>query len=160
MDFIADHYFRACLERIDQAQHLYRQGQGCYALSMYTGGLAVECLLRAYMVRRKREFQSRHDLLLLFKESGILDIDPDRLKAKGLSDDQIQVHQKTLWSAVNDVFLLWRNSYRFASEARLLTYLKKMKLYQGAKGNLLKAKAYDLLKAAQGFIDKGVLQWQ
>lgn len=29
-----------------------------------------------------------------------------------------------------------------------------------AKGDLLKAKAYDLLKVAQGFIDRGVLQWQ
>jgi hypothetical protein len=35
-----------------------------------------------------------------------------------------------------------------------------MKLYQGVKGDMLKAKTYDLLKAAQRFIDKGVLQWQ
>jgi hypothetical protein len=28
------------------------------------------------------------------------------------------------------------------------------------KGDLLKATAYDLLKAAQRFIDKGVLQWR
>jgi hypothetical protein len=35
-----------------------------------------------------------------------------------------------------------------------------MKLYQKAKGDLLKANAYDLVKAAQQFIDKGVLQWQ
>ena len=62
--------------------------------------------------------------------------------------------------AVNDVFILWRNNYRFASEARLLAHLKKMKLYQGLKGGLLKAKAHDLLNAAQRFIDKGVLQWQ
>jgi hypothetical protein len=68
--------------------------------------------------------------------------------------------QKALWSSVNDVFILWRNNFRFASEARLVAHLKKMKLYQGAKGDLLKAKAYDLLKAAQAFIDKGVLQWR
>jgi HEPN domain-containing protein len=160
MDFTADHYFRASVERMSQAQHLYRQGEGFYALAMYAAGLAVECLLRAYTVKRKREFESRHDLLLLFKESGILDVDPDRLKAKGLTDEQIQSHQKELWSAVNAVFILWGNNYRFASEARLLAHLKKMKLYQGVKGNLLKAKAYDLLKAAQRFIDKGVLQWQ
>lgn len=61
---------------------------------------------------------------------------------------------------MNSVFILWRNNYRFASEARLLVHLKKMKLYQGVKGDLLKAKAYDLLKASQLFIDKGVLQWQ
>jgi hypothetical protein len=160
MDFTADHYFRASVERMSQAQHLYRQGQGYYALAMYAAGLAVECLLRAYIVKRRRQFESRHDLLLLFKESGILDVDADKLKEKGLSEEQIQAHQKGLWSSVNTVYILWRNNYRFASEDRLLAHLKKMKLYQGAKGNLLKAKAYDLLNAAQGFIDKGVLQWR
>lgn len=160
MDFTADHYFRAGVERMSQAQHLYREGDGFYSLAMYAAGLAVECLLRAYMVKRKREFESRHDLLLLFKESGILAVDADKLKAKGLTDEQIQTHQKVLWSSVNDVFILWRNNYRFASEARLLAHLKKMKLYKGAKGDIIKAKAYDLLKAAQSFIDKGVLQWR
>jgi HEPN domain-containing protein len=160
VDFTADHYFRASVERMSQAQHLYREGEGNYALAMYAAGLAVECLLRAYMVKRKREFESRHNLLLLFKESGILEVNQDKLKAKGLTDEQIQSHQKSLWSSVNDVVILWQNNYRFASEARLLAHLKKMKLYQGTKGDLLKAKAYDLLKAAQRFIDQGVIQWR
>jgi len=128
MDFTADHYFDASVERMSQAQHLYREGEGYYALAMYAAGLAVECLLRAYMVKRKREFESRHDLLLLFKECGILDMEPDRLKAKGLTDGQIQEHHKVVWLSVNNVFILWRNNYRFASEARLLAHLKKMKL--------------------------------
>ena len=120
----------------------------------------VECLLRAYMVKRKREFESRHDLLLLFKESAIVDVDPDKLKAKGLTDKQIQEHQAVLSTSVNDVFILWRNNYRFASELRLLAHLKKMKLYKKTKGDLLKAKAYDLLQAAQPVSRKGVLQWR
>jgi hypothetical protein len=160
MDFTADHYFRASVERMSQAQHLYREGDGYYALAMYSAGLAVECLLRAYISKRKREFESRHDLLLLFKESGILDIDSEKLTAKGLTERQVEEHQQALRSSVNEVSILWRNNYRFASEARLLSHLKKMKLYQGVKGALLKAKAYDLLKAAQGFIDKGIFQWQ
>jgi HEPN domain-containing protein len=160
MDFTAEHYFLASAERLSQAQHLYREGKGQYALAMYAAGLAVECLLRAYMVKRKSEFESRHDLLLLFKESGILDVDPDKLKAKGLDDEQIRIHQQVLRSSVNEVFILWRNNYRFASEARLLAYLKQLKLYQRVKGDLLKAKAYDLLQAAQRFIEKGVFQWQ
>ncbi len=84
------------MERMGQAQHLYRQGEGYYALAMYTAGLAVECLLRAYLVQRKAEFESRHDLLLLFKESGMLDIDPEALKAKGLTHVQILEHQRIL----------------------------------------------------------------
>ncbi len=58
------------------------------------------------------------------------------------------------------MFILWRNNYRFASEARLLAHLKKMRLYQGVKGDPLKANAFRLLGAAQRFIDKGVLQWR
>jgi hypothetical protein len=57
--------------------------------------------------------------------------------------------------------ILRQNNYRYASEQRLLAHLKKIRLYRRrAKGNLLKAIAYDLLKAAQWFIDKGVLQWR
>src|SRR4051812_31216415 len=103
MDFTADHYFRAGMERMSQAQHLYREGEGSYALAMYAAGLAVECLLRGYMMKRKRDFESRHDLLLSFKESGILNVDPDQLRVKGLTDDQIEENQKVLWSSVNEV---------------------------------------------------------
>jgi HEPN domain-containing protein len=56
MDFTADDYYRAALERMSQAHYLYRQGQGTYALAMYAAGLAVECNLRAFLLRRgKRE---------------------------------------------------------------------------------------------------------
>ena len=69
MDFTADHYFEASLERVNQAQRLFREGDGSFALAMYASGLAVECLLRAYMLKRKPTFESRHDLFLLFKEN-------------------------------------------------------------------------------------------
>ena len=82
------------------------------------------------------------------------------MKAKGLTEGQIENHQKTLWSSVNDVFILWRNNYRFASEARLLAHINKMKLFEGVKGDPLKANALRLLKAAQRVIDKGVLLWR
>src|SRR5690349_4076573 len=115
MEFSAEHYYRAALERISQARHLYRQGDGNYALAMYTAGLAVECMLRAFMLKKgKREFESRHDLLLLAKESGMLTVDGERLKEKGLADEQIEAHEKGLWASLNDVFIVWRNTYRFA----------------------------------------------
>jgi hypothetical protein len=161
MDFAAEHYYRAALERMSQAHHLYRQGAGNYALAMYAAGLAVECMLRAFLLSRgQRQFESRHNVLLLAKESGVLGVDRAKLKERGLSDDQIEGHEKSLWASVNDVFILWRNSYRFASEARLLAHLKKMKLYEGVRGDPLKANAFRLLGAAQRFIDKGVLQWR
>jgi HEPN domain-containing protein len=162
MDFKPEHYFQAALERMRQAHALYRDPEeSSYALAMYAAGLAVECLLRAYLLKRgNREFESRHDLLRLFKESGILDVDPDKLKAKGLTEAQIQDHRQALRVALNDVFLLWQNNYRYASEKRLLAHLKKTRLYhRGVKGNLLKARAADLLQAAQKFMERGIVQW-
>src|SRR5207249_1204825 len=110
--------------------------------------------------RGRTEFESRHNVLLLAEESGMLNVDRDKLKKKGLTDEQIEDHEKVQWASVNDVFILWRNNYRFASEARLLAHVKKMKLYEAVKGDPLKANALRLLKAAQRFIDKGLLQWR
>jgi hypothetical protein len=96
---------------------------------------------------------------LLFKESAMVDVHPDKLKAKGMSEAEIDHHVKTLRVAVNEVFVLWHNNYRYASEERLLSHLKRMKLYQGVKGDVRKARALQLLNAARLFITKGVLQW-
>ncbi len=89
MDFTPEHYYRAALERMSQAQNLYRQGAGNYALAMYAAGLAVECMLRAFILRRgPAEFQARHDVLLLARESGMLNVDRERLKEQGLTDEE------------------------------------------------------------------------
>ena len=58
------------------------------------------------------------------------------------------------------MYILWRNNYRFASEARLWLTSKQMELYQKVKGDALKANAHRLLTAAQKLIDNGVLQWR
>jgi hypothetical protein len=93
-------------------------------------------MLRAFLLKRgKRAFESRHNLLLLAKESGMLSVNRDNLKKKGLTDEQIEEHERALWTFINDIFILWHNNYRFASEARLLAHLKKMKLYEGLKGD-------------------------
>lgn len=90
MDFTVDHYYRAALERMGQAHHLFRERIGNYALAMYTAGLAVESMLRAFMLRRgKTEFESRHNVLLLAKESGMLTVERDRLRKKGLPTSRL-----------------------------------------------------------------------
>jgi HEPN domain-containing protein len=159
MDFTAEHYFRAALERITQARYLYEKGDS-YALAMYAAGVAVECLLRAYRLKVDPSFESRHDLLLLLKESRMLGMGQDRLKARGMSAQEIEQHTKALRSALNQVFTLWHNNYRYASEDRLRSYLKRQKRYEGIKGDPLKGNALQLLHAAQVFITKGVLQWR
>ncbi len=146
------------MQRMRQAQHLYREGSS-FALAIYVGGVAVECLLRAFKGRRDPTFDERHDLLRLFAASGMLRIDRDQLRAKHWTDNQIDSHLRTLQLAVNDIVRVWSNSYRFASEERLRSHLKKITGYRKIKGDYLKEQARQFLSSAQKFIDKGVVQW-
>ena len=101
-----------------QARALYDEGAS-YALSMYVAGLSVECLLRAFKMLRDATFDERHDLMRLFKASGMLNVDPAVLRAKGLAESQVQHHHRELQAALAVVYDLWSNDYRFASEDRL-----------------------------------------
>ena len=47
MQFSADQYYQAGVQRMEQAWEIYHCGNA-YALAMYCGGLAVECLLRGF----------------------------------------------------------------------------------------------------------------
>lgn len=158
MDFKAEHYFRAGIERMRQAYHLYAEGDS-YAFAMYSAGLAVECILRAFRWLKDTSFEGRHDLLELFHASGFGEIEEDHLREKGLSPEKIQQYAFALRGAINTVKALWHNNLRFASEARLRAYLKQIGLYKGKKGDLLKANALDLINAADRIVDKGVALW-
>ncbi len=159
MDFKSEHYFQASIERMRQAEELYFTRDN-YALTMYVAGVAVESMLRAFMLKKSRKFSSRHDVWALFKESSMLDLNPDTLKAKGLSEEESETYATELEAAVSIVATHWHNNYRYASEVRVRAHLKHMKLYQKVKGDLLKANALKLLSAAQVVINKGLVSWR
>ncbi|HET6880744.1 MAG TPA: hypothetical protein VFI31_11350 [Pirellulales bacterium] len=158
MEFPPEHYFQTATQRMQQAHYLYREGDS-FALAIYVGGVAVECLLRAFKGRRDPTFDEKHNLLRLFAASGMLQIDREKLLAQGWTELEIDDHLRTLQIAVNEVFRLWSNNYRFASEERLRSHLKKITGRQNIKGDYLKEQARRFLDSAQKFIDKGVLQW-
>jgi len=158
MEFPPEHYFQTALQRMRQAQYLYQEGAS-FALSIYVGGVAVECLLRAFKGRRDPSYDEKHDLLRLFAASGMLRVDPDKLRAKQWTDAQIDEHLRTLQVAANDVFRLWANNYRFASEERLRSHLKRITGYKRIRGDYLKEQTRRFLGSAQKFIEKGVVLW-
>lgn len=158
MEFPPEHYFQTATERMRQARLLFLQG-GSNALAIYVGGVAVECMLRAFKGRRDPTFDERHDLARLFSASGLLDVDRERLRARNWTDDRIDAHLRSLRAAVNDVVRLWANNYRYASEQRLMAHLKKVTGYQKIKGDYLKELARRFLNSAQTFVDSGVVQW-
>jgi hypothetical protein len=122
--------------------------------------VAVECLLRAFKARRDPTFDERHDLLRLFKASGMLRLDRDELRSINWTDAEIDEHLRTLQAAVNEIYKLWANSYRFASEERLRAHIKKTTGYQKIRGDYLREQARRFLNSAQRFFEKGVVQWQ
>jgi hypothetical protein len=122
--------------------------------------VAVECLLRAFKGRRDPTFDEKHDLLRLLAASGMLRVDRDKLRAKSWADAQIDGHVQSLRAAVNEIYRLWANNYRFASEERLRSHMKKITNYQKIDGDYLKEQTRRFLNSAQKFIDKGVILWQ
>jgi hypothetical protein len=159
MEFPPEHYFQTAVQRMRQARYLYQEGTS-FALAIYVGGVAVECLLRAFKGLRDPVFDERHDLLRLFAASGILHVDRNKLRAKQWTDAKIDDHLKTLRVAVNEVVELWANDYRFASEERLRSHLNKITSYKKIRGDYLKEQARRFLSSAQTFFDKGVMLWQ
>jgi HEPN domain-containing protein len=158
MQFRAEEYYRAGSERMRQARELFRSG-GSFALAMYCGGLAVECLLRAFRWREDASFEGRHDLQDLFKVSGLLKIDDDFMQRKGWTEAQIRDSRRGLTGAMNEVAVLWHNNLRYASEDGLKAFLRGRGRLAGVKGDPLKKNASDLLTAAQTVVNRGTTLW-
>jgi hypothetical protein len=117
-------------------------------------------MLRAFKLRRDPAYDEKHDLRRLFRASGMLQVDPEDLISKGLSEEEANQYILELQAALNEICILWSNDYRYASETRLRSHLKYLKLDRGLKGDFLKANARKLMNAAQTFVNKGVFQWR
>jgi len=155
-----EHYYRVSLERMRQAWNLYNDpDRESYALAMYVAGVSVECMLRAFKFFKTPTFDEKHVMPRLFRASGMLDLDPEILKARGFTEEKRQAHFEELQAAASYVCDLWENDFRFASEDRMRARLKSRSLDRGIKGDYLKKRALELLNASQKIIDKGVFQW-
>ena len=144
--FRPEHYFDAAIERMAQARLLYQQ-RDCHALAMYVAGVAVECMLRAFKGKRTKTLDERHDLERLFKASGLVHSDRGPLP-------------RNLPAAIAATCRLWSNDYRYASEDRLRSFLKKdAALRSRIKGDILKALALQLMQSAQTVVDRDEELW-
>lgn len=158
MQFRDKDYYAASLERMRQANFLYKKGDA-YALAMYCGGLAVECLLRAFRWKHDKGFEGRHDLNDLLKASGVLRVDEDYMRRRKNVDEDIRKSSLIFLAAMNDVVVLWHNNLRFASEARLMAFLRRINKLHGFRGDPKKKNAADLINAAQLVVNRGVVLW-
>src|SRR5438876_8046796 len=108
MQFRAEQYYRASLERMTQARRIYQDG-AAFSLAIYCGGLAVESLLRAFRWTEDTSFEGRHDLSDLLKASRLLWIDDEYMRRKNASEEAIHGSGVRLRAAMNEVVILWHN---------------------------------------------------
>ena len=145
MRFDAEDYRWAALERIQAAKIQF--DVGAYPECIYLAGLATECILRAYRLRSDPSFDSRHDL-------------PDLLRVSGLENFVPDTRRPQLAAALADVWIRWKNDYRFASQDRLGREFRAKKLLTGHKGDALKANAGIALSSGQQLVGIGDARWR
>jgi hypothetical protein len=158
MRFTGEEYCRAAIERMRQAREIHDSKES-FALAMYSSGLAVECILRAFRWQKDPSFEGRHDLDELFKASGLLQAHEERARKKRVLEEKIERFAAEVLEAMGVVAILWHNNLRFASEASLRAHLNRIGRLRGIRGDALKKNSADLLAAAEIVVSGGVTLW-
>lgn len=144
----AQTYRDAAKEHLGRADQLWDEEQ--YFLAHYVAGLAVECHLRAYLRQVTKEFDARHDLNGLAKESGFYDIVP----AKRVENFSVK------FSLLN---ARWRSNHRYYSERQFLDYMNQPNAQAQediqARGDKWKNLSRTVVSTAHDIINQGEAKW-
>ena len=129
------------MERLREARILY--DFQCWTGSVYLAGRAVEAVLRGLLRIKGRAHEAGRDLLEMLKQTPLPDLDMTG-SDKG----------ETIFAAMNELAVVWRNDLRFTGDRRFrrllnasgrLRRIGKMQV----KGNPLKANAKSVLEASE-----------
>ncbi len=140
----AETYRFAAREHLERALWLHQNGE--YFLSHFASGLAVECHLRAYLRLLINEFNSRHDLRELAKESGFYDIVPIGLETE-------------FYNAFETLNLRWRSNQRYYSNRQFLDYMTEIQADFKRSGDRWKNHSRTLFDLASKIITQGEAKW-
>jgi len=144
----ADTYRRAARERVEEARLLNQRRQ--HAMAHYAAGLAVECMLRAYLTREGQPVDTRHDLGLLWTRSNFLDYLPGR--------EDVRFSTR---AALGEVRTRWSNLHRYRDETALLDWLKRTGTEQKAsRASRLQRSSRAIVDAALEVVTRGELAWR
>ena len=144
MKSTADTYYNAALEHLNFAQWLWTQDR--FHQSHYYSGLAVECILRAYLLRITSEWESRHDLYKLAKESHFFDVVPSELQAD----------YGAKLCTLNE---RWNSNHGYFSARQIFSHWNDLQAEFRAKGDRDKNIGRVALNTAQDFVNLGVRSW-
>jgi len=143
--FTKDDYFRASKSRFLDLEYLKNSGENSI-LALYCSGVVIECMLRVYILRYTREFDSKHDLEKLYTKSELG------------SFLTIEEKQK-LSSYIKTANKIWSNDLRYCSEKRLKRIWKREFLKMGYPpkdmNKYISNKKSDLFRIAEEILSIG-----
>jgi hypothetical protein len=140
-------YFTASLTRYADLSHL-KTNRNSAIFSVYTAGVTIECMFRAYITKYTKEFDSKHDL--------------EKLYIKSLLGIQFDTDEKEqLAIAVKKANTIWSNDLRYTSEKRM----KRIIAHKNVRANLNDVNAYidreynTIFDATELIIKRGKEKW-
>lgn len=139
----SERYRAAARERLTDAGECYRAGR--YVACHYLCGLAVECLLRAYRTKTSLEFDERHELYLLYRDSFARHVPQSR--------------SATLYSDIIFLATLWSNGDRYATDSFLRKRMVRHGRFRKVRGNVMKEAARQVYNAAERVVTLGEQLW-
>ena len=149
MSSTAQSYFEVALDHLATAQKLFDDAdyENQYYLAHLFSGLAVECMLRAYLRRKTDQFEARHDLYQLASEAGFLDLVPKR-------------ERDPLGAALTLLNRRWRSNHRYLRARDLERHLQAVGAEKGVSGDLLANNADTMLVTATEIPKLGERKWR
>jgi HEPN domain-containing protein len=144
-------YLAAAQERMTTVNLLLGVAAPHHVEVCYLAGVAVECLLLAYLHRNGGELDAGHNLGLLAIRSGFYE---------GMKPEQRQATA----ALIGEFVTRWQNNHRYRSEAALRRYFNEKKLYyvsgkQTTREDVLEFNARILVNAATEIVTLGVRRW-
>ncbi len=141
-----DYYF-ASKERLNDF-HKLRPDEKSVIFAVYCGGLAIECMLRAFITKHTDQFDGRHNLMSLFFESRIT----EKLSIKEKERVNILLQEASQY---------WRNSLRYDSISSLKRTLGHEIAYSKHKNpeKFLKKYFSNFFTITEKFIEIGDKAW-
>jgi HEPN domain-containing protein len=119
-----------------------------YYLAHYLSGLAVECHLRAWLRRKTNQFDARHNIERLARESGYYNHLP-------------KTQEDALSAVLGEISVRWRSDHRFFSVLRLLGHFNAIRAEMNSNGlsDRWERLARRLFDDANIIIEQGDKKW-
>lgn len=131
----------AALVRMETSDLLLEKKR--FSASIYFAGVAVECVLRAFIERDSKFFDEKHDLKKMSENSSIVPFFQDCDNMDDCFDRVIQY---------------WDNKYRYTDDVKLMTFYRSRGLVTHSKirnENVLKSFASQCNDAANVIVSRG-----